>query len=277
METIHLSVRAVRATQATGAASLYGLIGYIAGLQHLGGQTVFSPHSLEEIAHFDTLGFQSTELVEFVRKLDNAEKKKHGGGYQMRGGRHADVTLPDGKILKAKKSCGPVLARHIDVALPYGIPVAERIQITKEFAAFLHARFGVAVIFGVHNKAGMVASDAHFILSERYIDAAGTPTKKNRELNGVASARRAKRANTTAADSAVSACEEMRVEFTRLCNARLAPGSSELQHKSYERRGVDRVAQPKRNRTRERLKARAGVKSYQRPSRLTRGRFPSFS
>jgi len=72
-----------------------------------------------------------------------------------------------GKSCPAKGSQGPILAREIIVALPYGVPAETRVRIVQELAEFLRSEFGCAVVYAVHNKADIEANDGHLVVSER--------------------------------------------------------------------------------------------------------------
>ena len=259
MDVIHFSIRPINACLTTAAAPLLGMIGYIRGSTRFGGVEVLAPHPKADIAHFDALGADAGDLVHLVEKLNVAEMKKDGLGYQMRGGRRQ--RNPDtNEIMPIERSHGPVLARHIDVALPFGVPAETRIAIAREFAEFLHEHFGTVVIFAVHNKLNLPANDGHYIIPERKVGADGKVGAKIRELNGIASTARPAKLSTELAETApTSTCETLRATYAAICNRHLdAVGAAKIAHESYARRGIVKTPQMKRNRAAEMRTARIG-------------------
>jgi hypothetical protein len=253
MDVIHFSIEPVNASLTTAAAPLLGLIGYVAGELTFGGVEIHAPHSKDDIAHFEAFGANAADLVSFVETLNVAEMKKNSPDYQMRGGRR-QKDPSTGEVIYVERSQGPVLARHINFALPFGVPAETRIAIAREFAEFVRAHLGAAVILGVHNKLNVVANDGHLVVSERAVGADGKVGAKIRALNGIAS---------TARGSATtdSTCETMRATYAAICNRHLdAIGAAKVFHESYARRGIAKIPQQKRNRAKEKRAARIGGK-----------------
>lgn len=261
MPVIHFSVKPVHASPTKGAASLLGLIGYISGERSFGGAKVHNPHAPSEVAYFDALGIEAARTLELVQRVNLAEMRRDGSGYQMRGGRRTERKLPDGTTLPPKPSQGPTLARHIDTALPWGAPPNARLEIAQRFARHLRTEFGCAVFYGVHNKSDAACNDAHFLITDREVDEAGRVGKKIRGLNNFATTAKARASGEIGQGEVGGSCEKLRAKFAEICNEALAThGAETVTHKSYERQGLQLTPQKKRNRAAELKAARIAAR-----------------
>jgi hypothetical protein len=176
--------------------------------------------------------------------------------YTRKGGiRHTEIVLPDGAPVWAKdrnelwnrsesadRRQDAQVAREVQLSLPHEMNDEQRREITLQYARYVSDRFGVAVDMAIHepNRNGDERNHhAHLLLCTRPFDNESKTGfgNKNRELDMVA---QLKRGQSTVA-------EEMRERWTSVLNAGLERGNIRtpegvivaLDHRSYERQGVD--------------------------------------
>lgn len=135
-----------------------------------------------------------------------------------------------------------VIAREIQLSLPHELPAEQRRALTLEFAGAITARYGIAVDTSLHapNRHGDERNHhAHLLLCTRPFDLASKTGfgNKLREFDAVAH-QRAKTENHV---------ETLRQDWCARLNAALeragvrsAEGATvQLDHRSYERRGIE--------------------------------------
>jgi hypothetical protein len=135
-----------------------------------------------------------------------------------------------------------VTARELMLPLPHEVSKADRIDIAREAAAFLRDRYGVAVDLNVHEpgRGGDERNHhAHIMFTTRRIDGNGFGDK-TRELDASV---RTKDAAQSQGGAEIEAIRQACAEITNRALERAGSGDR-VDPRSYERRGIDREAQP---------------------------------
>lgn len=148
------------------------------------------------------------------------------------------TTLPGGKSVEtaqlwndaeaADKRMNSRTSRKFVLALPNELPKSDHTALVKDFRSFLQKEYGAAVTACLHyDRDGN--PHAHLQMTTReWSDQGAGP--KIRNLDGSHSQRK-------------EAAESMRSTWADLMNSRLIPaGHQPVDHRSYKRQGVDRVA-----------------------------------
>ncbi len=212
----HLSARRIRAGTRGGALAVSG---YITGRSSIDGVRVNNPHRAEEIALTGLVlpaGSMIRTGAELWRTADLAERKKDGQ-YRRNGGHD------------------PILASHADVAVPWGI-TEEKVQtIIDRICRYLVEEHKVGVEFAVHKRSGKI-DHVHLLWSTRTIGPSGMGAKA-RGLNAIAQRQKGK--------GDPSAMERIR-EIASIA-IRDSCGVN-WDHRSFKRRGLDTIAEPKLDR-----------------------------
>lgn len=210
---LHFSARRIRAGTRGGALAVSG---YITGRASIDGIRINNPHKPNEIA-FTSLalppGSALRSGVELWRAADIAERKRDGE-YRRHGG-HA-----------------PILASHADLALPYGISEAQAREVVSQICQHLVEKHGVGVEVAAHNRNGKL-DHVHFLWSTRTVGPTGIGPKA-RSLNAIA-----QRQNGSTGPCALEEIREIASKAIRdSCGV-------EWDHRSFKRRGIDKVPEPK--------------------------------
>jgi hypothetical protein len=126
-----------------------------------------------------------------------------------------------------------VTARDVVVSLPHELDDGQRLELVNRFARSLAERYGVAVDFAVHRpdpRGDDRNHHAHLLMTTRRIEAEGFAAK-TRELD----------------DRKTGEIERMRAEWAELVNQALerANIAERVDHRSYERQGIDKTPEPK--------------------------------
>lgn len=227
----HLSARRIRAGTRGGALAVSG---YITGRASIDGHRVNNPHRGDEIAFTGLVLPPSSAIrsgVELWRAADVAERKKDGE-YRRNGG-HL-----------------PILATHTDVALPWGITEAQTHSVIDRICGYLVEKHRIGVEYAVHKRDGKI-DHIHLLWSTRTVGSEGVGAKA-RGLNAIA---QRQKGNKTP-----SAMEEIReIASTAIRDS----CGVEWDHRSFKRRGLDIIAEPKLDRKKLREQRRRLEKSGQ--------------
>ena len=81
------------------------------------------------------------------------------------------------------------VAREVEVALPHELSAAQRLALTREFAAALAEKYGVAIDFAIHSPHGDTDErnyHAHLLLTTRVVTSEGLRGKAALELENKA-------------------------------------------------------------------------------------------
>lgn len=190
--------------------------GYITGRASIDGIRIHNPHAADEIA-FTGLALPSGSTirsgVELWRAADMAERKKNGE-YRRNGGH-----------------C-PILASHVDLALPYGTTEAQAQKVIDQVCRHLVDVHQIGVEYAVHRRHGRI-DHVHLLWSTRTVGPDGLGTKA-RSLNAIA-----QRQSGNDRPSAMEKIREIASKAIRdSCGI-------DWDHRSFKRRGIDRIAEPK--------------------------------
>jgi hypothetical protein len=125
----------------------------------------------------------------------------------------------------------PCLAIFADASLPWGLTADAAIGTTRAMGQWLVDTYGCGVETAIHIKDGKI-DHAHFLFSDRVILKDGVGSKI-RSMNGIAD-----RTTEVEGGRRVSSfAEAARAEWARL--TRLASGTRDIDHRSFQRQGRD--------------------------------------
>lgn len=190
--------------------------GYITGRTSIEGVRINNPHTPDEIALTGLVlpaGAKMSSATELWRAADLAERKRDGE-YRRNGG-HA-----------------PILANHADLALPWGTTASQAQQVIDRVCRYLIETHEVGVEYAVHRRNSRI-DHVHLMWSSRTVGPEGIG-KKARGLNAIA--------HRESKKSGPSALEEIRetasIAIREVCNI-------DWDHRSFKRRGIDKIPEPK--------------------------------
>lgn len=174
---------------------------------------------------------------------------------RKRGVEHAEIVLPseaakrdinwarDRQALwnaaeSAEKRCDARVAREYEVALPYELTKAQRIELVREFAGELANRYGVAVDFALHrpHRAGDDRNfHAHILTTTREITATGLVAKASIEWSDQDRFKK----GLAPAKTEVKAIRE---RWANIANEHLRKHGIEarIDHRTLQEQGIDR-------------------------------------
>jgi hypothetical protein len=190
--------------------------GYVTGHKSVDGVRINNPHTPDEIALVGLALPAEARIgsaAELWRAADLAERRRDGE-YRRNGG-HA-----------------PILANHADLALPWGTTASQAQQVIDRICRYLVETHRVGVEYAVHQRNGKI-DHVHLIWSSRTVGPEGIG-KKARGLNAIA--------HRESKKSGPSALEEIRetasTAIREVCNV-------DWDHRSFKRRGIDKIPEPK--------------------------------
>ena len=168
---------------------------------------------------------------------------------RRRGVEHSEIVTPSGvdapwardraqlwnAAEHAERRKDAKVAREVTLALPHELPPSERVAVAREFAQSIADRHQVAVDLAIHapdRRGDQRNHHAHFLMTTRRLETDRLGAK-TRELDFF--------------KTAGPHVEHWRGEWAAIANRALerAHVSATVDHRSYERQGVDREPEPK--------------------------------
>jgi len=186
------------------------------GRTSIDGIRINNPHTPDEIALTGLAlpaGARVGDARELWRAADLAERRPDGE-YRRNGG------------------YAPILANHADLALPWGTTASQAQRVIDRVCRYLVEQHQVGVEYAVHRRDGKI-DHVHLMWSSRTVGPEGIG-KKARGLNAIAHRENKK--------SGPNALEEIRetasTAIREICNI-------DWDHRSFKRRGIDKIPEPK--------------------------------
>lgn len=128
---------------------------------------------------------------------------------------------------RAENRKDALTARQVEFAFPFELTAPRQIKAARELEKWIHERYGAATTLALHMNEGN--PHAHLMFTTRAVSADGTFAKyKLAVLND--------------RKTGPQEIETMRAKWAEICNARLSK-KNKIDHRSYERQGVDRIPQ----------------------------------